>query len=434
MSKKTYDIVRFDDKLVYHGSYQISSRAIKTIMYMVSRYIDPIQDDKLPNIINVPIAEIAKAITDGGKATKSNSLYDDIDGLCDELTSSRIRFNSSVKIEGVELKGYLVWCSSAIPREIDGQKHISFGFDPNMGQFLLGLSKYVRLYRPELNRLRSGHAIRLFQMLKGIRNKKRKFSHISREIYSIDRLKFLFGIEDRYKEFKYFNKDVIKPVVKEINKKTTIQVLEVNKIRRGGRNTSHLEFVFTDQQPDDPLPYRLEEGDLKDFVPTEDNINRLSKAEHQAYQILVNFKVKEGIAFSKILPEIKGSESYGFEDYFVTYALQHFQKWAKNQNTPEQAAATFVSWWTKHSIYDTTTEAWVQINEQVSAVRKNMERNNPHAFDNRITAREMTKAEFENWYKTRDWENDQQPTLFDKGKNSDFEGIGEILKKTGLEE
>ncbi len=396
-SKRNYDVVRFDDKLVYHGSYQLSPRAIKTICFMVARYVDPLNDESLPRIIDIPVAEIAKALTDGLSSKKSNSLYEDIDGLCDELTSSRIRFNSTVKVEGVELKGYLVWCSSAIPKEKDGMKYISFGFDPNMGQFLLGLSKYVRLYRPELNRLRSGHAIRLFQMLKGIRNKKRKFSALSREMYSVDRLKFLFGIQDKYTEFKYFNKDVLKPIVKEINEKTTINILEVNKIR-SGRATSHLEFVFTDQETE--FSPTLSRGEQQEFSPSEQDLAKLSKAEIRAYQMLVEFNIKAGIAFRKILPEIKGSECYGFEDLFIDYALQHFQKWAKNQNTKEQAAATFVNWWTKHRIFDTTSDVWVQINERVIATRKRLEKENPQAFDNRLTAREMTKSEFETWYRT----------------------------------
>jgi len=173
MNKKMFDIVRFDDKLVYHGSYYLSPRAIKTICYLVARFVEPEEDATLPTQLVVPIKELAQAILDGTNTKIYKSIYQEIDGICSELTSSQIRFNSTVEVKGTKLKGYINWCSSAIPvHDKNGNASIQLSFDPMIAQFFLGLSRYVRLYRPELNRLQSGHSIRLFQMLKGIRNKR----------------------------------------------------------------------------------------------------------------------------------------------------------------------------------------------------------------------------------------------------------------------
>lgn len=196
--KDTNLIVRFDDKLIYHGSYSLTPRAVKVLCYIIARYINPVEDEQLPISIEIPLTELIQyAIPSSSDSKKSNSIYQEIDKICDELTS-KIHFSSGVKVDGYELRGYINWCSSAMPIKKDGQILIRFGFDPLMGQFLLGLTQYVRLYRPEINRLRGSHAIRIFQILKGIRNRRAKYEVISQEVYEVKHLKFLLGLKGKY--------------------------------------------------------------------------------------------------------------------------------------------------------------------------------------------------------------------------------------------
>ncbi len=395
---KNTNLVRFDDKLVYHGSYQLSAKAIKTLCYIAAKYVDPKNMVDLPRPIFVSLNELSIALSDGRAGFRSNSLYETIESLCEELVTAKIRFKSDVKVEGKDLHGYVSWCADAVPEKRDGVPGINFTFGIYMSQFLINLSRYVALYRPELNRLNSGYSIRLFQILKGIYNKKQKYRKVFREVYAVDQLRYLMAVEDKYKDFRFFNRDILKSAVREINQNTSIFIIDLIKIRRAGRKTTHLEFVFTENKKGQAEVPQFDPKQFVDFVPKEKDLKTLTYAEYKAYELLLDFHIKPGIAFKQILPEIGGSEVAGFEDYFITAALDHFRATARNQQNPSVAAATFVKWWVKLRVFDTTSEVWTKIHERVIQSKKSLQKSNPQAFDNRLHAREMTHEEFKIWW------------------------------------
>lgn len=393
--QKDLDLVRFDDKLIYHGSYSLTPRAVKVLCYIIARHIDPKQDTQLPTAIEVPLTDIIQHAIQGS----SKSIYQEIEKICEELTS-KIHFSSGVEINGYELRGFITWCSSAIPYKKDGTIYVRFGFDPLMSQFLLGLKQYVRLYRPEINRLKGSHGIRIFQMLKGIRNKKSKYEVISREIYDVEKLKFLLGIAGSYKKFKDFRRWVIDKSVEEINGKTTVKIIDVVPIKEG-RKIKSLQFIFTDQQPVKPVPtLPLWEGK---FAPTPEEIDALTWAKFNAYNRLVEFGVEEGIAYKQIIPTIKGTEIRGYEDHFIEKALEIFKQKARQQN-----AGTFVKWWTTKKVFDSTGDLWAVILEDIIKYKKNIQKNDPKAYSNRVTAMSMPKEKFIEQYRAD--ENDDEST------------------------
>ena len=390
----SYDLIRFDNRLVYQGSYHLPVRALKTLCHIIAKYVDPMANE-LPDELHIPLKEIENAIK-MNEGAKWKSLYTDIDEICKDLTSNPIRFSNNIESkDGTKIRGYINWCSSAVPyRDKDGNVFIRFGFDKMMSHFLLGLVEYVRLYRPELNRLKRSHGIRLFQMLKGIRNKRSKYEQLSVESYDVERLKFLFALGKKYPEFKDFNKRVIKPAIEEINKKTSVLILKVEPIRKNRKIVS-LTFHFTDQEPDEPfksrprLPSKMKKGTV-----SEKDLAKLSFAKENAYRMLTEFGVEPGIAFLRLLPTIKGSEFEGFEDYFVEFALQHFKQWAKQQKSKDQSAATFVNWWTKKGVFDTESDVWSKMIEKIMAAKKELQYKHLSTWDNRLLAKEMTAAAF----------------------------------------
>ncbi len=390
----SYDLIRFDNRLVYQGSYHLPVRALKTLCHIIAKYVDPMANE-LPDELHIPLKEIENAIK-MNEGAKWKSLYTDIDEICKDLTSNPIRFSNNIESkDGTKIRGYINWCSSAVPyRDKDGNVFIRFGFDKMMSHFLLGLVEYVRLYRPELNRLKRSHGIRLFQMLKGIRNKRSKYEQLSVESYDVERLKFLFALGKKYPEFKDFNKRVIKPAIEEINKKTSVLILKVEPIRKNRKIVS-LTFHFTDQEPDEPfksrprLPSKMKKGTV-----SEKDLAKLSFAKENAYRMLTEFGVEPGIAFLRLLPTIKGSEFEGFEDYFVEFALQHFKQWAKQQKSKDQSAATFVNWWTKKGVFDTESDVWSKMIEKIMAAKKELQYKHLSKWDNRLLAKEMTAAAF----------------------------------------
>lgn len=412
---QNYNVIRFDNRLVYQSSYYLPTRALKLLCHVIAKYVDPLAKE-LPRELHIPLKELEAALkVNEGSTWKS--LYTDIDNICRELTSNPIVFKSGVEIKGMRMKGYINWCSSAMPyRNEKGRVFIRFGFDDLMSQFLLGLVEYVRLYRPEINRLRRPHAIRLFQMLKGIRNRRRQYEkltlehdghtyeQVSVERYGVEELKFLFGIKDMYPQFKHFNNQVVKRSVEEINKHTTIQVIKVENIRKG-RSVESLDFYFTEEEPNVPLP-TLTVADQEQLTnePTAKELEQLTWAQKLAFQKLKTLGVYPGIAFYQLLPGIKGTTFKGFEDHFVALAIEHFQRWARNQKSDNESAAVFVSWWMKLKVFEPNSDVWVKILEEVERRKKAMQKNELKKYDNRLMAAEMTEGAFRAWYNRDDKE------------------------------
>lgn len=411
-------VVRFDDKLIYHGSYSLTPRAVKVLCYIIARYINPVKDKQLPIAIEIPLTELIEyAIPSSSGKSKSNSIYQEIDKICDELTS-KIHFSSGVKVDGYELKGFINWCSSAMPAKRDGKVFIRFGFDPLMGQFLLGLTQYVRLYRPEINRLKGSHAIRIFQILKGIRNRRTKYEEVSREVYEVKQLKFLLGLKNSYAKFKDFNRWVLKTSMQEINEKTTVKILKIESIKEG-RKTVAIRFVFTDQHPKEGIPILPLWGE--DVEPTKEEINALPWAQFKAYNQLIEYGVDEGIALKQIIPTIKGSEVRGYEDHFIEKALIIFNKKAKLKN-----AGTFVKWWINKKVFDPTSDLWAVVLEDIIAYKKELMATDEVKFNNRQVAMDMSMLEFKAYYRTQNEiiEAEKVESLDDK-----INSISELLKK-----
>lgn len=415
MKVKKYHVVRFDNRLIYQGSYYLPARAFKMLAYIIAQYVDP-QTKQLPSELNIPVREIELALKSDPRR-RWNKFSEEVDGLCKELTSNPIRFREEVEVKGIKMKGYINWCSSAMTyRNEQGRVYVRLGFDTLIAQFLLDLDEYVRLYSTEIHRLQGSHSIRLFQIFKGIRDRRRKherltmdwegrrYHRVSRQEYEVNELKFLLGIEEHYKLFKHFNRQVIKRSIAEINLQTSVRILRVEQIRRG-RSVVALNFYFADQDPSVPLGLPVVSRDKlhleRKRVPSPKELSKLTYAQEAAYLIFTEFGVYPGIAFYQFLPSINGSEVKGFEDHFAKLALQHFEQWATYRKSKKDLAAVFVSWWLKLKVFEPSSDVWTKIIEQLIKLKKEMQATGGTAYDNRMQAKTMTAAGFREWYKSR---------------------------------
>jgi len=400
-----HNLVRLHDYLVYKSSYFLSPVATKILYYAIAKRFQPdtpIED--LQQKIFIPLRELSKAIletnktiVDGVAKKSSNSLYETVEGVITELSNLRLIFDSEMEIEGKPVSNRIAVCpgiGGAIGNK--GEKGISIRFDQAVVPFLFKLRRYVLVHRTEINKLNSGYSIKLYQVLRGIINRKKKFGVVfCTETLSLTNLHFLLNTQDSesYKEFKYFNKNVLKKSVKDIIGNTSIE-LEIAPIRTkpkdaARRCTTHIKFTFHDK-------LLLEKKDTsKQFAPTAADLEELTLAEKNAYDILVKFGVVPGIVFCQIIPFIEGSESIGFEDFFVQGTVNYFEKYSKNQDTPAMMVATFVNWWTKHKYFSIGNDAWSVVNEKVVQTKKTMQENNPKRFKKRMSAKDMTAKEYQ---------------------------------------
>lgn len=127
--------------------------------------------------------------------------------------------------------------------------HIFYDLDTGILEYsfsekLLDLVKSNQLYNQldmgSIRELTSKHALALYEMCAGYRetdtyNAGTGWRHIS------DIKELLCGDPNVYKQFKVFNRDVLKPAIKEVNEQTDIHV--EMEIRRIGRNVHALKFA-----------------------------------------------------------------------------------------------------------------------------------------------------------------------------------------------
>jgi plasmid replication initiation protein len=84
--------------------------------------------------------------------------------------------------------------------------------------------------------LKSNYSIRLFELL-------RQFEFKNERVISLEELRIMLQIEDKYRDFRDFNKRILKPALNELNQKTrysiTIQLIKTL------RRVTHIQFYFS---------------------------------------------------------------------------------------------------------------------------------------------------------------------------------------------
>lgn len=398
-------VAKIDNTFIVNAQYRMTAKEQKVLYYLIS-HLDPKNEQDF-NVITVPIRQLEENLKESSK--KWGSLYEEIDRLCGNLISKNIAFPTNVLIEGRPLKGRINFFSSIRPViDEDGQTAIRFSFSPDMKPFLLQLHHYVNIGVLEVVPMTNAHSIRMYSIFKSERNRTKAMKeNVLRINYTLDELKAVLGIRDKYQSdnFKDFRIYVLDKIRDEINEHCPTMFVEYEyiKIRR---KITGVTFSITErkmvqrlvEQISLPNTTQAPKKEVKTYKPTENDLEILTRAKLQGYKMLVAYGVFEGIAFKQILPKIKGSEFEGFEDFFIEKAIQYFDKKAIQNTTKELKASTFVTWWTKNKVFE-SGEVWTDILEKLAKHKKQLQSKNPEVFENRLIAKTMTNAQFEEYFK-----------------------------------
>lgn len=118
-------------------------------------------------------------------------------------------------------------------------EYIDVVVEDMMRPLLLQLQKNFTAYDLQ-NVVKLGvYPIRVYELLK-------QYQRIGNRTLTVDEMKRMFEVEDKYRLFGDFNRWVIKPAIKEINKHTDLMVTEVEKIYEG-RSVTALKFIFREK-------------------------------------------------------------------------------------------------------------------------------------------------------------------------------------------
>ncbi len=396
-------VAKIDNTFILNAQYRLTAKEQKILYYLIS-HLDP-KNEKDFNIISVPIWQIEEALKDSSK--EWGGLYNEIDRLCGSMISKNITFPSHVLIGGRPLKGRINFFSAIRPIvDSKGETALQFSFSADMKPFLLQLHHYVNIGALEVVPMNNAHAIRMYSIFKSEKDRMKSTKNIVTMSYTLVELKAVLGINDKYKgdNFKDFRIHVLDKVRDEINLHSLSMFVKYDYIKTM-RKITGVTFSIYDRKPmaelvEAPKPEkeRKPKTDVLNYTPSDKELDTLTRAKVQAYRLLLNYGVFAGIAYKQVLPKIKGSEFEGFEDFFIEKALLHFEKNAIQNTTKELKASTFVTWWTKNKIFE-SGDVWADILEKLVKHRKQMHIKNPVALENRLIAKTMTHAQFEEYVK-----------------------------------
>jgi hypothetical protein len=396
-------VAKIDNTFILNAQYRLTAKEQKILYYLIS-HLDP-KNEKDFNIISVPIWQIEEALKDSSK--EWGGLYNEIDRLCGSMISKNITFPSHVLIGGRPLKGRINFFSSIRPIvDNNGETAIQFSFSADMKPFLLQLHHYVNIGALEVVPMNNAHAIRMYSIFKSEKDRMKSTKSIVTMSYTLDELKAVLGINDKYKgdNFKDFRIHVLDKIRDEINVNSLTMFVKYDYLKTM-RKITGITFSIYDRKPtaellEAPKPERERKikADVLNYAPSDKELDTLTRAKIQAYRLLLDYGVFAGIAYKQILPKIRGSEFEGFEDFFIEKAILHFEKNAIQNTTKELKASTFVTWWTKNKVFE-SGDVWADILEKLVKHKKQMQIKNPTSFENRLVAKTMTNAQFEEYVK-----------------------------------
>ena len=396
-------VAKIDNTFILNAQYRLTAKEQKILYYLIS-HLDP-KNEKDFNIISVPIWQIEEALKDSSK--EWGGLYNEIDRLCGSMISKNITFPSHVLIGGRPLKGRINFFSSIRPIvDNNGETAIQFSFSADMKPFLLQLHHYVNIGALEVVPMNNAHAIRMYSIFKSEKDRMKSTKSMVTMSYTLDELKAVLGINDKYKgdNFKDFRIHVLDKIRDEINVNSLTMFVKYDYIKVM-RKITGVTFSIYDRKPtaellEAPKPEkeRKTKANVKNYTPSDKELDTLTRAKMQAFRLLLDYGVFAGIAYKQILPKIRGSEFEGFEDFFIEKAILHFEKNAIQNTTKELKASTFVTWWTKNKVFE-SGDVWADILEKLVKHKKQMQIKNPITFENRLVAKTMTNAQFEEYVK-----------------------------------
>jgi plasmid replication initiation protein len=396
-------VAKIENAFIFNAQYKMSSKEQKIFYHLVTK-LNP-KTEKEFHVISVPIKEI-ETLMRNDNSSRYGSFFEDLERVSDSLMSKMIKFPTNVLLNGKKLKDRInLFSSIRVASEEDDEPVLIFSFSPDMSPFLLELHQYVNLDVQEIVTMSNAHSIRMYSIFKSEKN---RLKGIKKEItmqYFLEELKLLLGIEDKYNhQLIDLKTNVLDKIRDEINENVPSMSVDYNYIKTA-RKVTGVAFTVADKkakqlETSKPKKEIKPKAAIKAYIPSEKELDALTKAKLRGYNILLEFGIFEGIAYKQILPKIKGTEFDGYEDFFIEKAIQHFEKTAIQTTTKELKASTFVTWWTKNKIFE-GGDVWADTLEKLVKHKKQLLVKDPEAYENRVIARAMTNTQFNEYIKNR---------------------------------
>lgn len=331
--KKNKSIARLENELVFNYQYAFSAKEQKTMLFLIANL------EKESDSVIVSIKEIERILKEDDK--KWGSSYKDIRELCFALLDKKFFHKSTVHYKGTAMEAGYNWFQSVVPVEDTEGAAIKFRFSQDALPFLLELKEYVQINLQEVKHMKSGHSIRLFQILKAKRNRTKEYSPSTEASFSVDEIKSLLGVEDKYPRFNNFRQKVLDVAQQEINGRTSL-FFDINYKYENSREKKIEKLVFKifDSERDAALynqpqieaepkretnPYEGKPFDIQEFKKKFPKIHAAIKAKMiDQYKELGNGHLM--VNFESMIENSTTGLSENYYKFFVSQSIKEPEK------------------------------------------------------------------------------------------------------------
>ncbi|MBL7815756.1 MAG: replication initiation protein [Saprospiraceae bacterium] len=208
------NIARIENDLVLNYQYVFSAREQKTMLSLIANL------ETGSDSVTISTKDIENILKDDDK--KWGNAYNQITDLYKSLLGKKFYHKTNVSYKGSRLDAGYNWFQSIVPIEENGRTLIRFRFSQDTLPFLLKLKEYVQINTLEVKHMKSAFSLRFFQLLKARRNRTKEHADYTEFSYTVEELKALFGLENKYPRFNNFRQKVLDVALSEINGKTSI--------------------------------------------------------------------------------------------------------------------------------------------------------------------------------------------------------------------
>lgn len=265
--------------------------------------------DDLPNkeIYEIKIKDLSESLGFDSKNLEylKNSL--------EQITSFTLKWNILDK-EGKEEWGVASILSEAKIK--DGV--VSYAYSPTIRKRLYNPTMYAKINLSMQNKFDSKYTLALYELF--IDYYIVKIGRGETPYISVENMKALLGIDGtEYNLFKIFNRDVIKKSLKEINKKSDLNVEVVYK--RTGRSVAFLKFHITEKEDKKDIKFKSEES-LEMFSRLQGRFLLTIKQSETILEKYKNFSILN-MLLRDIEKKYKNNEIKNLGAYSFKYLSEH---------------------------------------------------------------------------------------------------------------
>ena len=231
-------VVKSNDLI--EARYKLNLNEQKIILYAVTM-LDR-NKDKF-NKISLNVKEFTELIG------TTSERYTEIREVVRELRKKEIIINTN---ESELITG---WLSSIDYVKASGM--VELEFSEKLIPYLLQLKeRFTRYQLKNILSLKNKHSIRIYELMK-------QYQTIGHRTFTIDELKELLMLDEKYTEFKNFNRFVIKQTMEEINEYTDINI-DFELIKKG-RNVVSIKYIIKSKDDNQYIKYLNETYDIAEF-------------------------------------------------------------------------------------------------------------------------------------------------------------------------